>query len=73
VREPSLGSAFAIPEWGLWGRDDPQYIRDMAHFVRTHPRLELLAYVSGKPGSLFDLALRPQSRSAYRSLIAPLG
>jgi hypothetical protein len=64
---------FAIPEWGLWGRDDPTYIRDMARFVRTHRRLELLVYVSGKPGSLFDLASRPRSLTAYRSLITPLG
>jgi len=67
------GKPFAIPEWGLWGRDDPAYIRDMARFARTHRRLELLVYVNGKPGSLFDLALRPRSRAAYRSLIAPLG
>ena len=64
---------FAIAEWGLWGRDDPQYIRDMARFARTHARLELLVYTSGKPGSLFDLGSRPRSRAAYRSLITPLG
>jgi hypothetical protein len=67
------GKPFAIPEWGLWGRDDPAYIRDMARFARTHRRLELLVYVNGKPGSLFDLASRPRSRAAYRSLITPLG
>jgi hypothetical protein len=57
----------------LWGRYDPQYIRDMARFARTHRRLELLVYASGKPGSLFDLASRPRSRATYRSLIRPLG
>ena len=67
------GKPFAIAEWGLWGRDDPTYIRDMARFARAHRRLELLVYVSGKPGSLFDLASRPRSRTAYRSLITPLG
>jgi hypothetical protein len=66
------GKPFAIPEWGLWGRDDPAYIRDMARFARTHKRLALLVYVNGKPGSLFDLASRPRSRAAYRSLITPL-
>jgi hypothetical protein len=64
---------FAIAEWALWYRDDPQYIRDMARFARTHGRLELLVYDNGKPGSLFDLALRPKSRAAYRSLITRLG
>jgi hypothetical protein len=67
------GKPFAIPEWGLWGRDDPAYIRDMARFARTHGRLELLVYVNGTSGSLFDLASRPRSRAAYRSLITPLG
>jgi hypothetical protein len=67
------GKPFAIPEWGLWGRDDPAYIRDMARFARTHRRLELLVYVNGRPGSLFDLPPRPRSRAAYRSLITPLG
>jgi hypothetical protein len=64
---------FAIPEWALWRSDDPQYIRDMARFARTHARLELLVYDNGRPGSLFDLALRPKSRTVYRSLITPLG
>jgi hypothetical protein len=64
---------FAIPEWALWRTDDPQYVRDMARFARTHARLELLVYDNGKPGSLFDLALRPKSRTVYRSLITPLG
>jgi hypothetical protein len=67
------GKPFAIAEWALWRADDPQYIRDMARFARTHRRLELLVYDNGKPGSLFDLALRPRSRAAYRSLITPLG
>jgi hypothetical protein len=64
---------FAIPEWALWHADDPQYIGDMARFARTHRRLELLVYDSGRPGSLFDLALRPKSLAAYRALITPLG
>ena len=56
----------------MWGRHGRQYIRDMARFARTHRRLELLMYVKGIPGSLFDLASRPQSREAYLSLITPL-
>jgi hypothetical protein len=64
---------FAIPEWALWRTDDPQYIRDMAKFARTHRRLELLVYDNGKPGSLFDLAARPKSLAAYRASIVPLG
>jgi hypothetical protein len=64
--------AFAFPEWGLWGLDDPRFVRAMATWVRTHRRTELIAYFSGRPGSVWDLAAKPRSRAAYRSLITPL-
>ena len=65
--------AFAFPEWGLWGFDDAAYVRDMAKWVKQHPRVELIAYYAGRPGSVFDLASKPASRAAYRTLITPLG
>jgi hypothetical protein len=65
--------AFAFPEWGLWGFDDPRFVRTMATWVRTHPRTELISYYSGRPGSVFDLASKPASRAANRTLITPLG
>jgi len=65
--------AFAFPEWGVWGFDDPQFVRDMATFVKRHARTEFIAYYSGRPGSVFDLASKPRSRAAYRALITPLG
>jgi hypothetical protein len=67
------GKPFAFPEWGLWGVDDPAFVRDMAKWVRTHRRMEFIAYFAGKPGSVFDLATKPASRAAYRALITPLG
>jgi hypothetical protein len=65
--------AFAFPEWGLWGIDDPTFVRTMATFVRTHRRVELISYYNSKPGSVFDLESKPLSRAVYRSLIVPLG
>jgi hypothetical protein len=65
--------AFAFPEWGLWGFDDPSFVRAMAAWVKSHKRVEFAAYFSGKPGSVWDLASKPASRAAYRSLITPLG
>jgi hypothetical protein len=65
--------AFAFPEWGVWGFDDPQFVRDMAAFVKRHARTEFIAYYAGRPGSVFDLASKPRSRAAYRALITPLG
>jgi hypothetical protein len=67
------GKPFAFPEWGLWGVDDPRFVRTMAQFVRTHRRTVLISYYSGRPGSVFDLASKSRSRAAYRRLISPLG
>jgi hypothetical protein len=64
---------YAIAEWGLWGIDDPAYVEKMAAWVKSHPRTELLAYFSSRPGSLWDLASKPRSRAAYRKTITPLG
>lgn len=64
---------FAFPEWGLWGFDDPAFVRDMAKWLRSHKRVEFAAYYSGRPGSIWDLASKPGSRAAYRAVITPLG
>jgi hypothetical protein len=64
---------YAFPEWGVWGFDDPSFVRAMATWVKHHRRVEFIAYYSGRPGSVFDLASKPASRAAYRALITPLG
>jgi hypothetical protein len=58
---------------GLWGFDDAQFVRDMANWVRQHRRMEFIAYFAGRPGSIWDLATKPLSGAANRTLIAPLG
>jgi glycosyl hydrolase family 26 len=63
---------YAIAEWANWGFDDPAFIARMAAFVRTH-RVQLVAYYNGRPGSPWDIAAQPRSRTAYRRLIVPLG
>jgi hypothetical protein len=45
----------------------------MAAFVRSHGRIEFLAYVHSKPGGIWDLGSKPRSRAAYRRLITPPG
>jgi hypothetical protein len=67
---PSKPYAFA--EWGLWGMDAPSFVEQMGRFVRTHRRVELVAYYSGRRGSPWDLASKPRSRAAYKRLIVPL-
>jgi hypothetical protein len=65
---------YAFPEWGLWGIDDPVFIRAMAKFVRSHRRVELLSWFNGQAsGGTFDIATKPRSRAAYRAVITPLG
>jgi hypothetical protein len=44
----------------------------MATWVRRHRRVELIAYFSGRPGSVWDLASKPSSLNAYRAGITPL-
>jgi hypothetical protein len=63
---------FAFPEWGLWGIDQPSFVRRFASFVRSHQRTQLISYYNGKPGSIFDLASKPASLAAYRQAILPL-
>lgn len=64
---------YAIAEWANWGFDDPAFVARMADFVKTHRRVELLAYYNGRPNSPWDIARQPRSRAAYRKLVAPLG
>jgi hypothetical protein len=64
---------YAIPEWGLWGLDDPSFVLTMAAFVKTHRRVELVSYFNSAPGSIFDLGSKPKSLAAYRRAITPLG
>jgi hypothetical protein len=64
---------YAIVEWANWGFADPGFVRKMAEFVRTHRRVELVAYYNDARGSTWDIARQAGSRSAYRSAITPLG
>jgi hypothetical protein len=63
---------FAIAEWGLWGVDDPSFVRRMAGFAKTHGRVEFISYFESRRGSIFDLGTKRRSRAAYRRYIRPL-
>jgi len=64
---------YAIAEWGLWGIDDPAFVKRMGGWAKTHRRVILLAWFESRAGSIFDLANKPASRAAYRRYITPLG
>jgi Glycosyl hydrolase family 26 len=67
------GKPFAIGEFGLWNLDHPAFIQDIARFIKKRPRVELVVFNRAEAGSIFDLGTKPQSRSAYRRYITPLG
>jgi hypothetical protein len=59
--------AFAFAEWGIWGRDDPGFVRQFFTFVKTHPRVRMAVYYQSallKPE--FRLSAHPGSRAALR-------
>ena len=64
---------YAIAEWANWGFDDPGFISRMADFVRTHRRVELLAYYNGRPGFTMGHCGPAPKPGCIRWLVAPLG
>jgi hypothetical protein len=64
---------YSLPEWGLQGVDDPVFVQRICDFIKTHRRTQMTAYYESKPGSIYDLGSKPQSKSIYRKCITPLG
>jgi hypothetical protein len=58
---------FAFAEWGIWGRDDPAFVRQFFRFVRFHRRVRMAVYYQSallKPE--FRLSTHPLARAALR-------
>ena len=64
------GKPFAVPEWGLFGVDDPTFVQNMCDFLKSHVT-ESEEFYESKPGSIFDLGDKPQSRAVYKKCITP--
>jgi len=64
---------YSLPEWGLQGVDDPSFIQRICDFVKTYRRTQMAAYYESKPGSIYDLGDKPNSKAVYRRCITPLG
>jgi hypothetical protein len=61
---------FAFAEWGVWGRDDPGFVRQFFGFLRSHSRVRMAVYyqsASLKPE--FRLSTHPASRAALRRAV----
>ena len=61
---------FVVPEWGLFGVDDPTFVQHMCDFLKSHAT-ESEEFYESKPGSIFDLGDKPQSRGVYKKCITP--
>ena len=58
---------FVFAEWGVWGRDDPGFVRQFFGFVKSHPRVRMAVYYQSallKPE--FRLSAHPSSRAVLR-------
>jgi hypothetical protein len=58
---------FVFAEWGVWGRDDPGFVRQFFGFVKGHPRVRMAVYYQSallKPE--FRLSAHPSSRAVLR-------
>ncbi|MBV8396862.1 MAG: hypothetical protein JO064_11465 [Actinobacteria bacterium] len=68
------GKPFSIPEWGIFGFDDPDFFTTMCTFIKDHPQTETAEFFESKPGAEFDLQSapdKPLSRKVYKHCIAP--
>jgi hypothetical protein len=61
---------FAFAEWGIWGRDDPGFVRQFFGFLKTHPRVRMAVYYqSALLKREFRLSAHPSSRAALRQAL----
>ena len=61
---------FAFAEWGIWGRDDPSFVRQFFAFLRAHRRVRMAVYYQSamlKPE--FRLSTHPAARAALRNAL----
>lgn len=61
---------FAFAEWGIWGGDDPAFVREFFGFLRTHPRVRMAVYYqSAALLPAFALSAHPASRAMLRRAV----
>jgi HAMP domain-containing protein len=61
---------FVFAEWGVWGRDEPGFVRQFFSFLRSHRRVRMaIYYQSASLKAEFRLATHPQSRAALRQKV----
>jgi hypothetical protein len=63
---------FGFNEWGMWMNGDPGFVKQLFAFVRSHPRIGLMAYNQGlNPTGPFRLYRFPAATQAIRRSLEP--
>ncbi len=60
---------FAFGEWGVWGVDDPTFVRRFFKWQRSHKRVRMMVYYNGGLSggdNPFDIGLFPRSQAVLR-------
>jgi hypothetical protein len=61
---------FVFGEWGMWGRDDPAFMRSFFDWVAAHRRVRMLAYYQGnRTTSPFRLYRYPKAARVMREAL----
>lgn len=58
------GKLWGVAEWGLWGKDNPGFIRNMGAYLDAHPHVHQ-AYFDANSSADHRLASFPPSETAY--------
>jgi hypothetical protein len=68
------GKPFAFGEWGMWGADDPAWVKRLFAWVRTHERVRMMLYNQGKlSDGPFRLHRYPRAKAEIRRQLARAG
>ena len=58
---------FVFGEWAIWGSDNPGFVHELFAWVRSHPRVRMLAYNQGqRTNGPFRLGQYPLAAAALR-------
>jgi beta-mannanase len=65
------GKPFVFGEWGMWGSDNPGFVRQLFAWVRARPRVKLMMYNQGKlHRGPFRLDNYPQAKAEIKRQLA---
>jgi hypothetical protein len=64
------GKPFVFGEWGMWGRDQPSFVRRFFGWIGSHRRVRMLTYNQGnRPSSALRLYRYPKAARAIRGAL----